>query len=423
MEPWEALDIDDSDLSSFLRPCKRHHLDSSSKASHTIAANASQQRLIFQRNPHSPPETLPASHCHSLLPQAKAPALPNRLIPGPAGVVQAAMQRRALGHQSLLEDAADSIPTQEFIRRVVQYGDDNDHDFNTNAWHCALGWLRREGKVDRNSVVFGTPLSSIKKQINIERVGQVIAVIKSCTPNGLGDFMVTLKDPSGTIGASVHRKVFTEGEFGNNVKAGSVLVLQKVAVFCPTPSVCYLNITLRNIVKIFSESSEPESEIYPSLRRVAPSIGGNERLSMADYTLSLPQERTEEISTNRSLHLGFKDMEVSDKQKGDDKTPESVGAKQDSGRNHSEHVNIAERVKALSSCELEIETEDNSNPCQLGGDSSACIAQNNGSSAYLVDTSESHGPETGSTRQMDTNREILIPQWTEEQLDELLAFD
>lgn len=36
------------------------------------------------------------------------------------------------------------------------------------------------------------------------------------------------QDPSGTIGASVHRKVFTEGGFGKDLKAGSVLVLQKV---------------------------------------------------------------------------------------------------------------------------------------------------------------------------------------------------
>ncbi|KAI9114001.1 hypothetical protein K1719_015252 [Acacia pycnantha] len=423
MEPWEALDIDDSDLSSFLRPCKRHHPDSPPEA------NASKQLLISQRNPHSSPETLTASHSQSLSPQARPAALPHRLIPGPAGVVQAAMQRRALGRQSLLEDADDSIPTQEFIRRVVQNGDINDHDFNTNAWHCALGWLRREGMVDRNSVAFGTPLSSIKKQINIERVAQVMAVIKSCTPNGLGDLMLTLQDPSGTIGASVHRKVFTEGELGNDLKTGSVLVLQKVAVFSPTRSICYLNITLRNIVKIFSEGSEPASEIYPTtLRRTAPSIEGDEKLSMLDNTLFLPQERTEDINSNPSPHLGFEDMEVIDKQKEDDKASGSIGAKEDSESNHSESGSMAERAEALSGGEVETEMEKQSNPCQLGGDSSARIAQNNGSSAYLADTSESHGHEAGSGERMDTNREILIPKnsiplWTEEQLDELFAFD
>ncbi|XP_054822054.1 uncharacterized protein LOC129320564 isoform X2 [Prosopis cineraria] len=428
MEPWEALDIDDSDLSSFLRPCKRPLLDSPPKASHAVAANASQQLLIFQPNSHSP-EALTSSNSQFLFPRAKPTVLPHRLIPGPAGVVQAAMQRRALGRQSLLEDAADSIPTQEFIRRVVENGDNNDHDFNTNPWHCALDWLRREGMVDRNSVPFGTPLSSIKKHINIERVGQVIAVIKSCAPNGLGDLVVTLKDPSGTIGASVHRKVFTEGELGNDIKVGSVLVLQKVAVFSPTRSVCYLNITLCNVVKIFSEDSESPSEIYPTaLRRTAPSIGSSEKISMPDNASSLPRERTAGSNTSPSLHLGFMEMEAIDKQKGDDKASRSIGGKQDSGSNHSEFVSIADRAEALGGGELEIGMENQSNPYQLGGDSPARNAQNNGSSVYLADTPESHGQETELIKQMEKDRGILIPKnsiphWTEEQLDELLAFD
>ncbi|XP_054822056.1 uncharacterized protein LOC129320564 isoform X3 [Prosopis cineraria] len=407
MEPWEALDIDDSDLSSFLRPCKRPLLDSPPKASHAVAANASQQLLIFQPNSHSP-EALTSSNSQFLFPRAKPTVLPHRLIPGPAGVVQAAMQRRALGRQSLLEDAADSIPTQEFIRRVVENGDNNDHDFNTNPWHCALDWLRREGMVDRNSVPFGTPLSSIKKHINIERVGQ---------------------DPSGTIGASVHRKVFTEGELGNDIKVGSVLVLQKVAVFSPTRSVCYLNITLCNVVKIFSEDSESPSEIYPTaLRRTAPSIGSSEKISMPDNASSLPRERTAGSNTSPSLHLGFMEMEAIDKQKGDDKASRSIGGKQDSGSNHSEFVSIADRAEALGGGELEIGMENQSNPYQLGGDSPARNAQNNGSSVYLADTPESHGQETELIKQMEKDRGILIPKnsiphWTEEQLDELLAFD
>lgn len=146
MEPWEALDIDDSDLSSFLRPCKRLHSDSPPKATHAAAiSTASPSHLISQLNPQSSPETLTASGSQFLLPQSNPAASALDLIPGPAGAVQAAMQRRALGHQSLLDNAADPIPTQEFIRRVVENGDENDHDFNTNAWLCALEFLRREG--------------------------------------------------------------------------------------------------------------------------------------------------------------------------------------------------------------------------------------------------------------------------------------
>lgn len=116
MEPWEALDIDDSDLSAFLRPCKRRVSDSP---------------------PHAPP--------HLPIPQTLISQ--NLLIPGPAGAVQAAiMQRKAMNRHGFTENAADCISTQEFVRRVVQNGDViDDHDFNSSAWISALEWLRRHG--------------------------------------------------------------------------------------------------------------------------------------------------------------------------------------------------------------------------------------------------------------------------------------
>ena len=83
-KPWEALDVDDSDL-PFLRPCKRRH---------------------------SQP-----------------------LLPGPAAVVQSAMHRRDL--------AGDPLPTQEYIRRAID-GDGlcADDDFSADPWLFAVDFLR-----------------------------------------------------------------------------------------------------------------------------------------------------------------------------------------------------------------------------------------------------------------------------------------
>ncbi|KAI7730505.1 hypothetical protein M8C21_007095, partial [Ambrosia artemisiifolia] len=80
---------------------------------------------------------------------------------------------------------------------------------------------------------------------------QVVAVIKSCTPNGLGDMTVALKDPTGTASGTIHHKVLTEGDFRKGICVGSVLILQKVSVFSPSRSTHYLNITKRNLVKVF----------------------------------------------------------------------------------------------------------------------------------------------------------------------------
>lgn len=83
LEPWEALDVDDSDLPAFLRPCN-------STSSSTTTS----------------------------------------VIPGPAGAVQSVMRNRRRD---------DPLPTQEFLRRV-------DHDFNTNPWLWALQSVRSQGQ-------------------------------------------------------------------------------------------------------------------------------------------------------------------------------------------------------------------------------------------------------------------------------------
>ncbi|XP_057432968.1 uncharacterized protein LOC130725797 [Lotus japonicus] len=168
------------------------------------------------------------------------------LIPGPAGVVQAAMIQRSSTTDGHL------IPTQQFVRRVVEDGHDTYPDFHSNAW---LSALQLGGSA--------TPLGSITH--HLERVDLIVAVIKSCTPNGFGDVSVTLKDPTGTVGASVHHKVFTESEFAKDINVGSVMLIQKVAVFSPRKSNCYLNITLPNIVKVFSSDCGPPSETFTDI--------------------------------------------------------------------------------------------------------------------------------------------------------------
>ncbi|KAK9212003.1 hypothetical protein WN943_001383 [Citrus x changshan-huyou] len=147
------------------------------------------------------------------------------------------------------------IPTQEFIRRAVEDAGLEDEDFSQNPWLFAVDFVRSQGLVGVDGVAIGTPLSQIKNgMINGDRVSQIVAIVKSTTPNGLGDMMATLKDPTGTIDASIHRRVLTEGELGKDLSVGAVLILHKVAVFSPSRSACCLNITVSNIVKI-SESA------------------------------------------------------------------------------------------------------------------------------------------------------------------------
>ncbi|KAL0464150.1 UNVERIFIED_CONTAM: hypothetical protein Slati_0302600 [Sesamum latifolium] len=263
-EPWEALDLDDSDLPSLLRVCKRRR--SPSPASATTATPAAANPL-----PQSPAPQPPENHPQQLQQQPPPSTSRHRSIPGPAGAVQAAILRKNLdcesqnlscrreGNDEDLNGSSHSdgvISTQEYIRRAMEDTAEFDDDFTGHPWLSALQFLGAEAGVLRS-----TPISSIKKCLNAGKVVQVVAVIKSCTPNGLGGLMCLLKDPTGTVGASIHHKVLSESEFGKNISIGSVLILQKVAVFAPVRSAHYLNITLRNMVKVFSQESCSTSKL------------------------------------------------------------------------------------------------------------------------------------------------------------------
>lgn len=293
---------------------------------------------------------------------------------------------------------------------------------------------------DGYDVAHGTPLSSIKN--NTDRVALVVAIIKSCTPNGFGDMTVTLKDPTATVSASVHRKVFAHAEFRKDaITVGSVLVLQKVAVFCPNRSTCYLNITLHNVVKVFSKDSGPPSQqlTCPAspVIHTTPSIERHEQLLMPGSTLSLPPERTEGIMSSLRLHSSFRQLADSDQQRGE--LFASTTCRNDDGNVQNQETVLEREKLSLSrdnagpaevNCggELgnEMEVQPNTPNLDEGGQGLAWISQRNCSTMNSVQTS--HGEKTGMENHLQEQKQMgntqsSIPHWTEEQLDELLSFD
>ncbi|GJS08561.1 reverse transcriptase domain-containing protein [Tanacetum coccineum] len=101
-------------------------------------------------------------------------------------------------------------------------------------------------------------LGDMKKYCINGKLELVVGVVLSCTPNALGDMTVTLKDPTGIMGGTIHYKVFKNEDDGyaKSIKVGYVLILRNVSVFTPKPSKHYLNITIRNIVKVFYKDAE-----------------------------------------------------------------------------------------------------------------------------------------------------------------------
>ncbi|GKG04501.1 GPCR kinase [Tanacetum coccineum] len=98
-------------------------------------------------------------------------------------------------------------------------------------------------------------LGDIKNFLKNEKLDQVVAKVKSCSPNVIGDLTMTPKDLLDTI----HHKVIDEGGYGKDITVGAALILANVSFFSPKPSTHYLNITKRNAVKVFRKDTIPRN--------------------------------------------------------------------------------------------------------------------------------------------------------------------
>ncbi|GJR44368.1 retrovirus-related pol polyprotein from transposon TNT 1-94 [Tanacetum coccineum] len=74
-----------------------------------------------------------------------------------------------------------------------------------------------------------------------------------CQGIASGSFLIR----HGTMGGTIHYKVSKKEEgYAKSINVGAVLILRDVSVFTPKPSNYYLNITLRNIVKVFHKDTD-----------------------------------------------------------------------------------------------------------------------------------------------------------------------
>ncbi|GJY17336.1 hypothetical protein Tco_0388827 [Tanacetum coccineum] len=93
------------------------------------------------------------------------------------------------------------MTTQEYVRKVNEDVSEDDH-FTHGSWLSAIVYLHGEGVMPSGC------LSDMKKYCINGKLEIVVGVVISCTPNALGDRIVTLKDPTCIMGGTIHYKVF-----------------------------------------------------------------------------------------------------------------------------------------------------------------------------------------------------------------------
>nr|GEV36057.1 hypothetical protein [Tanacetum cinerariifolium] len=171
---------------------------------------------------------------------------PVRIIPSPTGLVQ---QAKLLKEKVFILDPDGSLmSTQQYMEKVIEDVGDDD-DFNSAAWVSATDYVNTFG-----GTVTGC-LGDVNNFLKNGKLELVAGIVKSCSPNMLGDLNVTMKDLSGTIPGTIHHKVIGKGGYGKDITVGAAMILTNVSVFSPTPSKHYLNITMRNVVEVFHKDT------------------------------------------------------------------------------------------------------------------------------------------------------------------------
>nr|GEV15370.1 hypothetical protein [Tanacetum cinerariifolium] len=140
-------------------------------------------------------------------------------------------------------------------------------------------------------------LANIRKQSDIHEGGDDSVLStqeymkQSCSSNALGDLKMTIKDLSGTLPGSIHYKVINEGGYEKEITVGSVIILANISVFSSNPSMHYLNITKKNMVKVFHKDF---------VHRNGSGVGGSEMLMEEEEIVKLVEE---EEMADLELHV------------------------------------------------------------------------------------------------------------------------
>nr|GEZ26617.1 GPCR kinase [Tanacetum cinerariifolium] len=88
--------------------------------------------------------------------------------------------------------------------------------------------------------------------------GPWVRVTNYVNTNGGTITGLNMKDLTGTIPGTIHYKVIGEDGYGKDITIGAALILANVSVFSPKPSMHYLNITMRNVGKVFRKDMVPQ---------------------------------------------------------------------------------------------------------------------------------------------------------------------
>ena len=188
-----------------------------------------------------------------------------RRFPGPAGILPRLDPSQSMDNlqSPLLEFPGTKSPQ---LCQLVTY---DDEDFTMEPWTLMQEKAAKDFPTSTNDTITSVIRKAASNELEKGKVSFLAVLIKSFDQTGL-DVSVVLKDPSGEMRGTLHRKILEQQQV--ELGPGCGLFLKQVSVFSPSPRKHYLNITPGNILEVFAAdaeqfSSQKVSETTPTSRR------------------------------------------------------------------------------------------------------------------------------------------------------------
>ncbi|XP_032807486.2 homologous recombination OB-fold protein isoform X2 [Petromyzon marinus] len=226
-----------------------------------------------------------------------SPAAPSavpkaRRFPGPAGLLPQQLSRK-------MDDimiSAPQTPAHGAVAKLSSLPSSQqssfEEDFGRGPWvamKAALGVDERNPSsfLCTHSIIMVLRKASLK-QLPKGKVPIMCILLKSLVQTG-SDAKAVFKDPTGEMQGTIHRQLVEQHQ--SQLRAGVVLHLQQVGVLSPSCRNHYLNITPRNVVRIFM--SEGCTETNSSCSQTASEVAQIDQESIHKVTAGVVENQAE----------------------------------------------------------------------------------------------------------------------------------
>nr|GEV06488.1 hypothetical protein [Tanacetum cinerariifolium] len=162
---------------------------------------------------------------------------PVRIIPGPAGIVQAANLHKENDQWELSLDIDDyDLRLTLVLRPSRSIRVETSQSTQNSVRIIPVLRVSATDYVNANGGTVSGCLGDTKNFLKKKKLDQVVAIVKSCSSNVIGDLKVTIKDLSSTIPETIHHKAIGEGGYEKDITAGAALILANVLLRLPSGS-------------------------------------------------------------------------------------------------------------------------------------------------------------------------------------------